>query len=50
MKIVTVHLPYEIVELVDNLVEAGYFPSRAEALRELIRESAIKFASMVGLK
>jgi len=50
MKIVTVHLPYEIVELIDELVKAGYFPNRAEAIRELVRESSVKFASMVGLR
>lgn len=50
MKVVTVHLPHEIVELIDELVKAGYFPNRAEAIRELVRESSVKFASMVGLR
>jgi len=34
---ISVHLPQGDLEALDQLVKAGVFPSRAEALREAIR-------------
>ena len=38
MKAVSAHLPDECVERLDELVRAGLFPSRSEALRAAVRE------------
>jgi Arc/MetJ-type ribon-helix-helix transcriptional regulator len=38
LKAVSVHLPDECVELLDELIRAGLFPSRSEALRAALRE------------
>ncbi|MEM4699834.1 MAG: ribbon-helix-helix domain-containing protein [Candidatus Nezhaarchaeales archaeon] len=38
MRIVTVKVPKAYVDELDNLIKAGFFPSRSEAIRIAIRD------------
>jgi Arc/MetJ-type ribon-helix-helix transcriptional regulator len=38
MVIVCVHMPKSLVEELDELVKQGEFPSRSEAIREIIKD------------
>jgi Arc/MetJ-type ribon-helix-helix transcriptional regulator len=38
MVIVCVHMPKSLVEKLDELVKQGEFPSRSEAIREIIKD------------
>jgi Arc/MetJ-type ribon-helix-helix transcriptional regulator len=54
VRAVSVHLPEECVEGLDELVGAGLFPSRSEALRAAVREllkeaEAWRYAAPGGL-
>jgi hypothetical protein len=45
---VHVHLPLELVELLDRFVVEGYFPSRTAAVRFFVARGAISFASRLN--
>lgn len=38
MVLISVHLPKQILDELDNLVQQGIFPSRSEAIRVAIRD------------
>ena len=38
MQVITVHLPRSYIEALKALVEAGYYPSKAEAIRTAVRD------------
>lgn len=38
MKLITVHVPELYIQALDQLVKDGYYPNRAEAIREAIRD------------
>ncbi len=38
LKITTVNLPEQYIECLDILVDLGYFPSRSEAMRQLLKQ------------
>jgi Arc/MetJ-type ribon-helix-helix transcriptional regulator len=42
MKPVSVHIPEAVLEGIDRLVEAGIYPSRAEAIRAAVRDMVLR--------
>ena len=38
MKLITLHLPEPYIEALDRLVQAKYYPNRAEAIRIAVRD------------
>ena len=48
-RVVALRLDDETLELIDELVRAGLFSSRSEALRELVRAGAEKFRVLLRL-
>ena len=38
MKLITVHLPRPYIKALDHLVDKKYYPNRAEAIREAVRD------------
>jgi Arc/MetJ-type ribon-helix-helix transcriptional regulator len=40
--LISVHLPQQMVEELDELVRSGSFPSRSEAIRVAIRDLLLK--------
>ena len=38
LKLVSVHLPEKYIELLEQLVEMGLYPSRSEAIRVAVRD------------
>ena len=45
LEAVNVRIPDELLKIIDGLVEKGLFSSRAEAIREFLREYAIESAN-----
>jgi len=48
-RVVALRLDDETLELIDELVRAGLFSSRSEALRELVRAGAEKFSGLARI-
>jgi len=42
LRLVSVHLPPSYVELLEELVKLGRFPSRSEAIRVAVRELILR--------
>jgi Arc/MetJ-type ribon-helix-helix transcriptional regulator len=38
MILISVHIPSALLQIVDNLVKQGVYPSRSEAIRDAIRQ------------
>jgi Arc/MetJ-type ribon-helix-helix transcriptional regulator len=38
MILISVHIPSALLQIVDNLVRQGVYPSRSEAIRDAIRQ------------
>ena len=38
MRLLTVHLPEPYIQALDQLVQKGYYPNRAEAIRTSVRD------------
>ncbi|MEM0479746.1 MAG: ribbon-helix-helix protein, CopG family [Pyrobaculum sp.] len=37
MPSISIHIPYAILDLIDRMVELGYYANRSDAIRELLR-------------
>ncbi len=48
-RVVALRLDEETLELIDELVRAGVFSSRSEALRELVRAGAERFSGLARI-
>ena len=48
-RVVALRLDDETLKLIDELVRAGLFSSRSEALRELVRAGAEKFSGLAKI-
>ena len=44
MVIISVHVPPRMLEMLDRLVEAGYYANRSEAIRAALSEFLAKWA------
>jgi Arc/MetJ-type ribon-helix-helix transcriptional regulator len=42
MKLITLYLPASYIEMVDQMVQEHFYPSRAEAIRSAIRDMLIE--------
>ena len=38
MRMITLHLPEPYIQALDSLVDEGYYPNRAEAIRAAVRD------------
>lgn len=47
MKVISIHLPEPIVQIIDKLIENGIFHSRSEAIRLIIISSISKYSAFV---
>ncbi|AFA39717.1 putative transcriptional regulators containing the CopG/Arc/MetJ DNA-binding domain [Pyrobaculum oguniense TE7] len=47
MILISFHVPRSYVEILDDLVRMGLYPSRSEAIRSALREFLNKYSDMV---
>jgi len=50
MVLISVHIPRQLLEELDELVKRGVFPSRSEAIRIAIRDLLLRYYEMRALK
>ncbi len=48
MKMITLYLPEKYLELLDEIIDAGHFPNRSEAIRSAIRDLLKYEFSLMG--
>ena len=48
MKMITLYLPEKYLELLDEIIDAGHFPNRSEAIRSGVRDLIRNEFSLIG--
>lgn len=48
MKMITLYLPEKYLELLDEIIDAGHFPNRSEAIRSAVRDLLRYEFSLMG--